>query len=124
MAAGKKMTKFMRQKNEEKSQREGEAAKEGGRMAIEERQGTNKFIDRDGLVVVVGSGKLSAGSEASTEGKEKQHNGYKQSLQGRTPASESVVGFRRRKRRPVKSGGGCISWKRVGHKEFGGSISI
>jgi len=118
------MTKLMRQKNEEKSQREGEAAKESGRMAIEELQGTNKFIDRDCLVVIVGSGKLSAGCEASTEGKEKQHNGYKQSPQGRTPASESKVGFRRRKRRPVKSGGGCISWKRVGHEEFGGSISI
>ena len=118
------MTKLMRQKNEEKSQREGEAAKESGRMAIEELQGTNKFIDRDCLVVIVGSGKLSAGCEASTEGKEKQYNGYKQSPQGRTPASESKVGFRRRKRRPVKSGGGCISWKRVGHEEFGGSISI
>jgi hypothetical protein len=74
--------------------------------------------------VVVCSGKLSAGSEASTEGKEKQHNGQKQSPQGRTPESESVVGFRRRKRRPVKSGGGCIFWERVGHEEFGGSISI
>ena len=36
MAAREKMTKLMRQKNEEESQREGEAAQQGGRMAVEE----------------------------------------------------------------------------------------
>ena len=124
MAAGKKMAEFVRQKNEEESEREGEAAQEGGRMAIEERQGANKFIDRDGLVLVIGNGKLSAGGETGTEGKQKEHNGEKESLQGWTPANESGIGFRRRERRPVKSRGRCIFWGRVGHEKFSGAISI
>jgi hypothetical protein len=66
MAAGEEMTKFMRQKNRHERQGEREAAQERSRMAIEERKGANELIDRDGLIVRVGGGKLRAGGEAST----------------------------------------------------------
>jgi hypothetical protein len=35
-------------------------------MAIEERKGANELIDRYGLIVRVGGGKLRAGGEAGT----------------------------------------------------------
>jgi len=51
MAASEKMAQLMRQEDRHECQGEREAAQEASRMAIEEREGANKLIDRDGLIV-------------------------------------------------------------------------
>ena len=93
-------------------------------MAIEERKGANELIERDGLIVRVGGGKLRAGGEASAEREKKQRDGEEEGLQRRTGANRSVIGGRRGNRAPVKrgrGGGACIVSERVGHERFGGS---
>lgn len=51
MAASEKMAELMRQEDRHECQGEREAAQEASRMAIEEREGANKLIDRDSLIV-------------------------------------------------------------------------
>jgi hypothetical protein len=51
MTTSEKMAKLMRQKDRHECQGEREAAQEASRMAIEEREGANKLINRDGLIV-------------------------------------------------------------------------
>lgn len=75
MTTSEKMAELMCQEDRHECQGEREAAQEASRMAIEEREGANKLIDRDGLIVRVGGGKLCAGSEASAQREKKQHEG-------------------------------------------------
>lgn len=65
MAASEEVPQLMRQKNEEQSQRKGETGNEGSRMAVEERETVREFIERDGLILRVSRGELSAGGKAS-----------------------------------------------------------
>ncbi len=51
MTTSEKMAELMRQKDRHQCQGEREAAQQASRMAIEEREGANKLIDRDGLIV-------------------------------------------------------------------------
>jgi hypothetical protein len=51
MTTSEKMAELMRQKDRHECQGEWETAQEASRMAIEEREGANKLIDRDGLIV-------------------------------------------------------------------------
>ena len=51
MTTSEKMAELMRQEDRHECQGEREAAKEASRMAIEEREGADKLIDRDGLIV-------------------------------------------------------------------------
>jgi hypothetical protein len=71
MAASEKMAELMCQEDRHERQGEREAAQEASRMAIEERKGANKLIDRDGLIVRIGGGKLRAGGEASAQREKK-----------------------------------------------------
>ena len=64
MAAGEKMAKFMREKNGHERESKGKAAEKGSRIAVEECEGANELVNRDGLVVSVGGGELRTGSEA------------------------------------------------------------
>jgi hypothetical protein len=91
MAASEEMAKLMRQKNCHERQGEWEAAQKGGGMAIEKCKGANELIDRDGLIVCVGGGKLRASGKASTQREKKERDGEKQGLEGRAGANGGIV---------------------------------
>ena len=71
MAAGEKMAEFMREQNGEKSEGKRKARREGRGMFVEEGEGVEKLVERNGLILRISEGKLSAGDEASAKSKKK-----------------------------------------------------
>ena len=66
-ATGEKMSKFVRQKNREQSDGEGQASEKASRILIEELEGGEEIFDGSALVFGVGGGELRASDETGAE---------------------------------------------------------
>jgi hypothetical protein len=61
MTAGEEMAELMGEQNDKQSESEGQARSEGRRMFIKKREGVEKLVERNSLILRVRESKLSAG---------------------------------------------------------------
>ena len=71
MTTGEDMAEFMGEQNGEQSESEGQSGGEGHGMLVEKFEGVEEFVERNGLIVRIGDGKLSAGDQAGAKSKKK-----------------------------------------------------
>jgi len=75
MAAGKEVCELVHEQDGEKRQSKGQAADKGRRMAIQESESVEEFIEGERFAASVGDRELCAGDEASYQRQEKQGEG-------------------------------------------------
>lgn len=108
VAAGEEVAELVSEKNDEQRGGKGQAGEKASWVFVKKREGAKKIVERDGLVVSVRDGELRAGSEASAECQEKEKNGEKQRLEGRSGKNGNVVLSDGRKITPINRGRKCI----------------
>jgi hypothetical protein len=77
MAAGIVVAEFVRQKNCEEREREGESCEQGSWMAIGDAKHLHEGVEGGGLIVGVGGREMGAGNQRSEERDEKKSDGEK-----------------------------------------------
>jgi len=90
-------------------------------MFVEEGESAEEFVERCGLVVGVGDGKLRASGQAGAEREKKEHDGEDEGFAGRAWKNGLVECDTRRKSVPVigeREGIETGIGRRRGHKEF------
>ena len=90
-------------------------------MSVEESEGAEEFVERCGLIVSVGDGKLRASGQAGAEREKKERDGEDEGLAGRAWKDGFVECDTRRKSVPVigeREGVETGIGRRRGHKEF------
>lgn len=121
VAAGEEVAEFVGEKNSEESGGERHASEKAGGIFVEESEGAEKIVERDGFVVSVSDGELSAGGEAGAERGEKKGAGEEERFERRAGKNGAVGIGDGRESAPINGG-----WERVergvggrrGHKEF------
>ena len=96
MAAGEEVPQFMREKNEQQSDREWKTGRERNGMAVEECEAVRKLVERNGLVLRVGGGELRASGKASAKSQKKQSDCKEQRFKRRMRRDDGVIGGRAR----------------------------
>jgi hypothetical protein len=71
MAACEEVPEFMREKNEEQSERKRKTGRERSGMAVKEREAARELVERDSLVPRVSCGELRPGGKASAKSEKK-----------------------------------------------------
>jgi hypothetical protein len=71
MAASEEVPQFMREKNEQQSERERKTGGERSGMVVEECEAVRKLVERNGLVLRVSGGELRASGKASAKSEKK-----------------------------------------------------
>ena len=90
VATGKKVAELVGEKDGQEGESEGKSGSEGERVAVEEREGAQEFVPRDGFIVGVGDGEVRAGDEAGAKGEEEEGAGDEQGLGRGAVATGSV----------------------------------
>ena len=67
IATGKEMTQFVREKNGEQSESKRQACGEAERVFVKKSKRAEKFVEREGFVLGVGSRELCAGDETGAK---------------------------------------------------------
>lgn len=75
VAASEEMAQLVSEKNDKKGRGERQARKKTRRVLVEQREGICELVERGGLPVGVGAGKLRARNETSAEGEQKKQDG-------------------------------------------------
>jgi hypothetical protein len=102
VTAGEEVAEFVSEKNDEESKSKRETRREGGGMAVKEREIADELVDGGFPIVSEGEGELRAGNEAGAESEKKKQNGEEQRFERGMSADgrkERSVGG---KRAPVK----------------------
>lgn len=71
MAAGEEVAEFVCEKDGKQSEGERQARGKAGGLFVQQREGSQQFVEGDGLVLCVCDGELSAGHEACAESEKK-----------------------------------------------------
>jgi len=71
MAAGKKMAELMDEQNAKKSEGEGQARSKGRGVFVKKCESVEKPVERNGLILRISHGKLSAGDQAGAKSEKK-----------------------------------------------------
>jgi hypothetical protein len=83
MAASEEVAEFVREENGEQCESERQAGGESGGVFVKQREGFDKLVQGNGLILCIGDGELSAGDETSAESEEKKDAGEVERLEGR-----------------------------------------
>jgi hypothetical protein len=92
IAAGKEMTQFVREKNGEQGESKRQACGEAERVFVKKCERAEKFVEREGFVLSVGSRELCAGDEAGAKREEEEDTSKNQHFPGRTIGDRGVAG--------------------------------
>jgi len=111
MTAGEDMAEFMGKQDGKQSEGKRQAGSEGNWMLVEKFEGVEKFVDRNGLILSVGDGKLSAGDEASAESEEKKNTSEIERPNRRTRWHRGVGRFEESNSVPIQVDGN--GWRRI-----------
>ena len=127
IAAGKEMTQFVREKNGEQSESKRQARGEAERVFVKKSERAEKFVEREGLVLSVGSSELCPGDEARAKREEEEDAGKNQHLPGRTVGDRGVVDAAGRSGAPIHVDGNGrrrIFWEWRAHELAGVRFGI
>ena len=111
IAAGKEMTQFVREKNGEQGESKRQACGEAEGVFVKKRERAEKFVEREGFVLSVGSGELCAGDEARAKREEEEDTSKNQHLPGRTIGDRGVADATGGSGAPIHVHGN--GWRRV-----------
>lgn len=95
----------MSEKDGQESEGERHAGEKSGGILVEKSEGGDEFVERSGLIVGVGDGELSTGSEASAKGEEKEGDGEDEGFEGRAGKNRNVGFGDGRESAPINGGG-------------------
>jgi hypothetical protein len=128
IAAGKEMTQFVREKNGEQSESKRQACGESERVFVKKSERAEKFVEREGLVLSVGSSELCAGDEARAKREEEEDTSKNQHLPGRTVGDRGVADAAGGSGAPIRvdgrNGRRRIFWEWRAHEVVGATLGI
>lgn len=96
MAASEEVPQFMREKNEQQSEREGKTGGERSGMPVKKCEAVRKLVERNGLVFRISGGELGARGKASAKSQKKQSDCKEQRFKRRMRRDDGVIGGRAR----------------------------
>ena len=111
VTAGEKVSELMSKKNDEKRGGERQAGEKRRGTLVEKSESAEEFVERDGLILRVGSGELCACGKAGAKSQKKQNESEDEGPAGWTGNGLRIEKFGGRQRAPISGG-----WKRVDGK--------
>ena len=127
IAAGKEMTQFVREKNGEQGESKRQACGEAERVFVKKSERAEKFVEREGFVLSIGSRELRTSDEASAKREEEEDTGKNQHLPGRTVGGRGVADAAGRSGAPIHDDGDGrrrIFWEWRAHELVGVTFGI
>ena len=127
IAASKEMTQFVREKNGEQGESKRQACGEAERVFVKKSERAEKFVEREGFVLSVGSRELRTSDEASAKREEEEDTGKNQHLPGRTVGGRGVADAAGRSGAPIHDDGDGrrrIFWSWRAHEVVGVTFGI
>jgi hypothetical protein len=85
------MAELVGESNGEQGESKWQACGEAERVLVKKSERAEKFVEREGLILRIGSSELRAGDEARAEGEEEQDTSEDQHLSGRTVGDRCVA---------------------------------
>jgi len=105
------MAELMREQDGEQSEGEGQARSKSGGMLVKKCEGVDKFVERDGLILRVGYGELSAGDEAGAKSEQEENAGKIKRLERRARGNDRIGRRAAGNSAPVQVDGN--GWRRI-----------
>ena len=127
IAAGKEMTQFVREKNGEQGESKRQACGEAERVFVKKCERAEKFVEREGFVLSVGSRELRASDEARAKREEEEDTSKDQHLPGRTVGDRGVADATGGRGAPIHAHGNGrrrIFWEWRAHEVAGVTFGI
>ena len=119
LAAGKKMAQLVGQQNPKQSGGKRKAREEARGVLVEKREGADKLVKGDRLIVRVSDRKLRARDEATAKRQEEKYAGKDQRLRGGRRRNPRVIPLAREVVAPIDGGRyrrGRILWQWGSHE--------
>jgi hypothetical protein len=108
VTAGEEVAEFVSEEDEEESESKRKTRREGGGMAVKEREIADELVDGGFLIVSEGEGELRAGNEAGAECEKKKQDGEEQRFERRMSADGRKERSFGGKRAPVEMCAGSL----------------
>lgn len=105
MTTGEDVAEFMGEKNGEQSESEGQAGGQGRGVFVKQREGFDKLVKRDGLILRIGDGELRASDKASAKSEKKKNAGEIEGLESRARRGSDILRFKEYRGTPVPMNG-------------------
>lgn len=127
MTAGEDMAEFVGEKNGEQGECERQAGGEGRGVLVKQREGFDKLVQGNGLVLRIGDGELGAGDKASAKSEEEKNAREIKGLERRGRRCSHIAWLKKRHGAPIQvdwNGRRWIFWERVSHEMFESDVKF
>jgi hypothetical protein len=111
MTASENMAEFVSEKYGEQSEGEGQAGGEGRGVFVKKREGFDKLVKRNGLILGIGDSELSAGDKASAKSEKEKNAGEIEGLERRWRRDGDISRLKKCCGTPIQVNGN--GWRRV-----------
>lgn len=127
MTTSEEVSEFVGEKNGEQSESERQTGGEGGRVLVKKPEGFDKLVQRNGLVLRIGDGELSASDEAGAKSEEEKNAREIEGLERRWRRDGDISRLKECNGAPIEVDGDGrrrIFWERIAHEVAGAKSRV